>query len=199
MRLKTLGILMALLALAASVGQAETEKELKKLPGYVEFDAEAIFGNQEAKVEVYLKDPMLNLVIDFMGEDDEDLRDVLGKLKLIRVQVYDIDRTKAKELSAVAKTISQDLDKKGWERIVRVREDDERVDVYFKPSAEYEWLDGIVVFVIGEDEEAVFVNVVGEIRPEDVGRLADEFDIDYLSRDDEEDDDDDRRTRDRRK
>ena len=32
-----------------------------------------------------------------------------------------------------------------------------------------------------EDEEAVFVNIVGEIHPDDVAKLGDHFDIDELN------------------
>mgnify|MGYP005719244871 CR=1 FL=1 len=38
-------------------------------------------------------------------------------------------------------------------------------------------LAGIVVLVVERDGEAVFVNIVGEIDPEDVGRLGHNWEI----------------------
>jgi hypothetical protein len=83
------------------------------------------------------------------------------------------------EFNDATKSTTGELDKKGWERIVRVREDDSNVDIYLLPSESYESILGIVVMV-AEDEEAIFVNIVGEINPDDVARLGDHFDIEEL-------------------
>ena len=167
-------------AVLAAPALADTEAELKKLPGYVEFNALATFKGQEAKVEVYLKDPMLQLVSRFVKGDDPDLYAILEKLKLVRVLVFDVTTEQAREVAKVTSETAKELDKKGWERIVRVREDDERIDVYLKPSKNYELIEGIVVMVVDDEYEAIFVNIVGNINPDDIGKLGEHFDIDGL-------------------
>jgi len=184
--MKTRFIIATLAALVfvsvAGVAVAEdVDAQVKKLPGYVDFQSSDIFKGKEAKVEVYLKEPMLNLVAKFMQDEDQDVRDMLSKLKLVRVQVFDVDESMVKEFNEVTTRITAMLDKKGgWERIVRVREEDDNVDIYLRPSDNYESILGIVVMV-AENDEAVFVNIVGEINPDDISKLGKEFDIQELN------------------
>ena len=181
MKLSLLATVAVMLAGAlAGPAAALTDAEIRKLPGYVDFDAMKLFEGQEARIEVYLKDPMLELVARFIKSEDPELFEVLAKLKLVRVQVFDVDHVQAQKVSEVTSATARQLDEKGWERIVRVREDDEHVDVYLKPSKDYEWLDGLVVMVVDGGEEAIFVNIVGQIDPDDIAKLGEHFDIDEL-------------------
>ncbi len=174
-----LAVALGCLVLAAPA-LADTDAELKKMPGYVEFNALTTFKGQEAKLEVYLKDPMLELVSRFVKGDDPELYAILAELKLVRVLVFDVTAEQAREVANVSSDTAKELDRKGWERIVRVREDNERIDVYLKPSKNYELIEGIVIMVVDDEDEAIFVNIVGNIHPDDIGKLGEHFDIDGL-------------------
>ncbi|HEU4364289.1 MAG TPA: DUF4252 domain-containing protein [Candidatus Krumholzibacteria bacterium] len=159
----------------------DREAALRSQPGYVDFSMLDKLG-QEAKVEVNLRDPMLGLVGKFIGEDDPELKDLLAGLKLVRVRVYAVTPETIEKLLAAGSEASLRLDRDGWERIVRVRDEGEHVDVYFKPSRNTEWIEGVLVIAVGEDDEAAFVNIVGTIRPEDVSRIGDHLDIDGMDK-----------------
>ena len=76
--------------------------------------------------------------------------------------------------------VAEDLDAQQWQRIVRVREEQEHVDVYFRMSDDASLIHGITVMV-SDSAESVLINIVGDISPDDINALATRFDIDELS------------------
>lgn len=183
MRVRTILLCVLLtVAVAATAGAKDKNKttDYTKHPGYVDFNALEIFGDQEATIEVYLKQPMLNLLRKFLKDEDPELYDIFGKLQLVRVQVFDVTSDLAVKFDAESAKTVKALDKAGWEKVVRVTEEDQRVFVYLKPSADYEFIQGVVVIAMEDFEEAVFVNIVGDIHPDDISRLGGHFGVDEL-------------------
>ena len=99
---------------------------------------------------------------------------MISKLKGIRVQIYSLDADTDAARDQFGKTKSS-LKSSGWEPIVQVNEDDEQVLVYMKTSEGN--MEGMTVMVVDE-EEAVFVNVIGQLNPAELGRVMDSFDVD---------------------
>jgi hypothetical protein len=54
------------------------------------------------------------------------------------------------------------------------------VEVFTQFSKNGESLSGLVVMAVEENDEAVFVNIVGEIDPEQLGKLSNKFHIPKL-------------------
>jgi hypothetical protein len=164
-----IGLACTLLALPAMA----QEDELKDLPGYVDFgDLSATYG--EPKITINLGGTMLNFVSMMSSEESPETSEMISKLKGIRVQIYSLD-----ENSDAAKNqfsqVKGDLKSSGWEPIVQVNEDDEQVLVYMKTVKGN--MEGMTVMVV-DDEEAVFVNVIGQLNPAELGRVMDSFDVD---------------------
>jgi hypothetical protein len=184
MRIKTAGICMlVLIAFASTVFAGDRKGKMEdytKHPGYVDFNVMEIFGDKEPKVEVSLKQPMLKLVSEFTKNEDPELFNMLGKLAVVRVYVFEADEKFTKKFDDESSKAIKILDGKGWERVVRVSEDDELVYIYLKPSKDYDFIEGIVVLAIEEDGEAVFVNIAGEIHPDDINSLGEHFGIEEL-------------------
>lgn len=174
-------VLLTVSAVAdAGAKDRKKDRDYTKHPGYVDFNALEIFGDEEATVEVYLRKPMLDLLREIFKHDDPELYRIFGKLQLVRVQVFKVDSDLGVKFDKESTKTVKALDKGGWERVVRVKEDEERVFVYLKPSEDYEWIQGIVVIAMEEMSEAVFVNIVGDIHPDDIGRLGGHFGVDEL-------------------
>jgi Na+-translocating ferredoxin:NAD+ oxidoreductase RnfG subunit len=77
--------------------------------------------------------------------------------------------------------IRKELDSKGWERIVAAQKTDQDVGIYLK-SKDKDTVQGVVVMVIEANHQAVFVNVVGDIKPEQLALLGEKLHIDPLKK-----------------
>ena len=171
--------LVAVTPLWAAGDQGE-ERDYSKLPGYVDFSTLGKFKAEDAVVEVYLHDELLDMVSQMTGGSDPDLGEVLAKLDLVRVQRYELDVKRVEDVEKKTEKMAATLEGQGWMQVVRVREQGEHVYVYFKLGKEL--LNGITVVAI-EDEFVTLVNVVGEIDPKAVGKLGHRFNIDELDAD----------------
>jgi hypothetical protein len=200
-RLSTCSMLaVAFLALAFGIGplsaataMAAPEQDYTKMPGYVDFGSMKVFGDVEATVEVFLKGSLLALAREAVADEDPELQDMLANIQYIHVQVFELDDVDTKQVMTKTKEIAKQLDQKGWEIAVRVKEDDEHVYVYLLPGKNDD-IAGLVVMVVEDDDEATFVNIVGNIDPVNIGKIGRAFhvnsiDIDF---DDHENDDADK-------
>jgi hypothetical protein len=175
-------VLIVLLAAPALAGPGE---EYEKMAGYVDFAKLGLVGKFEPSIEVFLKGPLLKMVREAVKQDEPDLAGALDNIKLIRINVFDLDEIDGfddKDLSEKTKKLAADLEKRGWEIAVRVRERDEHLYVYLLPGKN-EDIDGLVVMAVEDDDQAVFVNIVGNIDPEQIGRIGRSIDIDGVDLD----------------
>jgi len=168
------------LPLGGAGASGQPKEDYSKYPGYVDFRGLGMFAEEDAVVEVYLHDALLNMVAQMSSFADSELSSMLGKLKLIRVQKFRIDDQKMPQVDRKIDELAAKLEKDGWMRAVRVREDDQNVNVYFKFGGEK--VLGITVMAVEGGETAAFVNIVGEIDPAAIGRLGHRFDIDELDK-----------------
>jgi len=163
-----IGLLCALFAMPV-IAQ---EDELKNLAGYVDFgDLSASYG--EPKITINLGGTMLNFVGAMSSSESPETADLISKLKGIRVQIFNIDDNNDAAKSQFGKTKSQ-LKSSGWEPIVQVNEEDEQVLVYMKMTGGN--MEGMTVMVVDADE-AVFVNVIGQLNPAELAKVMDKFDV----------------------
>jgi uncharacterized FlaG/YvyC family protein len=106
---------------------------------------------------------------------------LLRSLKLVRVNVLKLDDKNRAEIQKRIKAIRDQLNTEKWEQLVSIREKNEDVGVYVKMRGE-EAIEGLVVTVIEGKGEAVLVNIVGDIKPNQVAMLAEKFNIDPLKK-----------------
>ena len=180
--MKTKTIALGILLVIGFAAVAMAADDYKRHPGYVDFEKMGIFGGTEATIEVILKGSILNLVREATREEDPDLSDMIDNIKFIHVQVFPVDELDLTALENKIERAAKKLEKDGWEVVVRVRDkkEDEQVYLYILPTKSDQIISGLVVMVISQDEEAVFINVVGDLDPAQIGKLGDTFNIDHL-------------------
>ena len=171
----------ALLLFAVAVGStsAWAATPVEEQPGYIDFSSLDLFDGPEPEtaIEIYLKDPLLELVAAATRFEDKELADMLEALYLIRVQAYhkaegqDLDSSY--DYESIAERLKA-LTLPDWERVVQVRERDERMQFYVR--TEGETIVGLLVLV-GNLHEFVFINIVGPLDLAQVGRIGRKFDI----------------------
>lgn len=178
--MKTLRLWLLPLVFASVVPAVlAAEDDIRDHPGYVDFTALTAIANVEPTVEVSLKAPLLNLVTNLLRHQDEDAAEFISKLRRVTVNVFDSDAIDVDEIAESMAVIAAELDDKGWERVIRIREDEDHVDVYFRLSDDSEIIYGITIMV-AEPGDTVLVNIAGEISISDINALGRRFNIDEL-------------------
>lgn len=174
----SLCLLAGMLVLPLALARADDKEDYTKHPGYVDFEGLGHFKAEDALVEIDLRNALLLMVSKMTQGVDPELSDVLSKLQLVRVQKFELEERDIEDVEKKVNEMAKKLEDDGWMRVVRVREDVDNVHVYF--LLQDELLRGITVMAIENWDTAAFVNIVGEIDPEQIGRLGAKFNIEEL-------------------
>ena len=155
-------------------------QELEDDPGYVDLDQFEGWFDEEPSIIVNIKGALLRLVAEASRYEDPELADLLYKLKAVQVRGFDLSYADFRGVERRTRAFAKTLDARGWDTVVLVRDDDdEHVHVHVRVDDGV--IAGMMVMVVStDDDESVFLNIVGEINPEQIGRIGRKFDIDPL-------------------
>jgi len=179
-------IFTVLVALFVGAQVQAADNDVFNHPGYVDFSTLSGIGNVQPTVEISLKEPLLNMVTNLIRAEEKEAAEFISKLLRVTVHVFESDQINVDEVSESMADIAADLDAAGWDRVVRVREDREHVDIYFRLSDDAAMIHGIAIMV-AEPGETVLVNIVGDISDSDITALGRRFNIDELVEIDKDD------------
>jgi hypothetical protein len=155
------------------------DSDLESHPGYVDFSTLTAIAAIEPTVEISLKAPLLILITNLIRNEDEEAAEFISKLMRVTVNVFESDDIDVDQVAASMSTMAEDLDSAGWDRVVRVREDESHVDIYFRLAPDADVIYGIAIMV-AEPGETVLVNIVGDISTDDISALGRRFNLDEL-------------------
>jgi hypothetical protein len=133
-------------------------------------------GNGTEFVEIQVKSNLLIFAAQLVEKEQPDAAKLLRSVELVRVNVIGLTDENREEMQKRILQIRQDLEGRGWERNVNVQgKDGEDVGVYTQTGGG-ETLAGVAITVI-DAKNVVFVNVVGDIRPEQIAALGESLNL----------------------
>lgn len=148
-------------------GKKAVTEDVKKLPGYVGFDSSKILGQAEPKVNLFIDEALLTVMVGAAEQDQPELVELLRDIKLIQVQVFKRQDGEPEEsLEKISDLVKGLKEEHGWNTIVGVNENGKTVDILLK--TENELIVGLALFV-AERSEFVFINIAGEFEPKTLG------------------------------
>jgi hypothetical protein len=146
-------------------------------PGQVDFGKFTPSDGGGEFVEIQIKSNLLSLAAQLVEKQEPAAAELVRSVELIRVNVIGLTDVNRADVVKRVRQIRQDLDTQGWEHNVVVREKNgEDVGIYTKTRGG-ESLAGLVITVIDPKDEVVLINIVGDIRPEQVAALGEKLDI----------------------
>ena len=150
-------IVAALLLLAAGGAAARLSEE----PGYIDLEWIQIPDDAREIEDIDLSPALLSIAADAEAEGKDELAKLLGMIRSIRVKSFSVESDQsAREAERAVDRITQQLREEDWSRLIHVRDDDETVTVSTRR------VDGKMVglmVVAYQDDEASFVNIVGDL------------------------------------
>lgn len=135
-------------------------------------------------VEVNLNAPLLKFASMFVDQEEPEVAALIRSIKHVRVNVVGYDETTRAETTDRVTGVRRELESQGWAQMVSVKDAGgaDNVEIYVKMGAG-ETIEGLVVTVIdSHKKEVVFVNLVGDIKPEQLATIGKRLNIEPLSK-----------------
>ncbi len=168
-----------LLAAACAVGLALTATTRAAEAGEIDFGPALEGLSSKQCVDINLPKALLDFAAVIAKTQEPDAAALIKDLKEVRVHVRTIYEKNRGELTSRVNKIRHDLVARGWHRAVNVQDNGDDVAVMVKVGPKSA-IEGLAVTVLGKNNEAVFVNIVGNIDPSRIAALGEKYGIDPL-------------------
>lgn len=149
--------------------------------GQVDFGSFNAGDTNSEFVEIRVSKNLINLAARLLEKQEPEVAKLLGSVDGVRVNVIGLDDSNRKHIVSRALDIRNNLENSGWDKVVTVKKQNEDVGVYLKADQK-ETVEGVTVVVMQDNKEAVFINVIGNIKPEQLSILGERLHIEALKK-----------------
>jgi hypothetical protein len=108
-------------------------------------------------------------------DDDPETRELLRSLEGVRIRIYEVDGDPLRVAARMAR-MSDKLQADGWEPVLLVRQPDQQAHMLLRMIDGR--IHGMTVLVLDDDSEAVVINLMGDIRPDQFSEVMVAMDVD---------------------
>jgi hypothetical protein len=141
--------------------------------GYADLDSLGI-GDTDRVLALSVGPALLRFAASHV-DDDPEVEALLRSLDGVRIRVYEIDGDAARVLTRMER-MSRDLQADGWQPVMLVRSAGEQTHMLLKFVGEQ--VRGMTVLVCDGESEAVVINLMGEIQPQQFAGVMMALDVD---------------------
>jgi hypothetical protein len=141
--------------------------------GFAELDSLGI-GDTDRVMTLSLGPAVLHFAANYV-DDEPETRELLRSLDGVRIRIYEINGDAAR-VAYRMNAMSHQLQDDGWESVMTVREQNEQTHMLLRTSGGQ--IRGMTVLVSDGDSEAVVINLMGDIRPEQFSDVMVALDVD---------------------
>lgn len=128
-------------------------------------------------VEVQVDSNLLSMAAQVVEKQQPDVAKLLRSVQRVHVNVIGLTKKNRTVLEKRVQQIRHDLDAQGWNHNVAVQDKGgQDVGIYTKTRGG-KALAGLAITVIDPKDSVVLVNIVGDIRPEQVAALGNKLNI----------------------
>ena len=140
--------------------------------GYADLESLSM-GDTNRVISLSIGPTLLHFAARYM-DDEPEIRDLLRSLDGVRIRIYEIDGDAGRVAQRIFK-MSEHLQKDGWAPVLLVREQNEEVHMLLRMVNHH--ISGMTVLVSDGESEAVIINLMGEVRPEQFGDVMVALDV----------------------
>ena len=174
------GLLEAPLAAAPADPPPPPARSLAGTPGHVDFAELGLEISGEQTLRVALHGSLLRLVAGATRQEEPGFAELIEKLQGITATLYEVDPGARKRLQGQMARAARTLEGRGWQTALEMRQDGALSILQLRTDGEA--ISGLSVLFVDADGTAGTINVVGNVTPEEIGRLGRTFKIESLER-----------------
>lgn len=166
------------------LAEADAKPEVKTLaaedhPGFFDFALLDMFSGDNLEIHISIKGPLLQLVA--AASDEPDLSSILKRLSGVEVRVYSLNESKRLQAREALDDLASRLKKEQWVPAITVQVQRDHGYAFLRYQEGSDDPVGLAAMYLTEENQAVFVNIVGSMNTATIGRLARRFDLDLLA------------------